>query len=211
MIRSLVGRVAASLLAAQSARGTLMPIFPLDTVLFPGGQLALKVFEVRYLEMAKSCLKNAEPFGVALIREGAEVGVPAIPESVGTVARIADWDMQQLGVLQLRVEGGARFRLLSSTTSAAGLVVGEVEMIEADAPFAGAAMSACAGFLEKVLPKIRAGSAEEHYDDANWVAFRIIELLPFGNAIKQKMLELTDAGMRLEILHGFLREQQLVA
>ncbi|MBI3715937.1 MAG: LON peptidase substrate-binding domain-containing protein [Betaproteobacteria bacterium] len=190
----------------------LLPIFPLGTVLFPGGGLSLKVFETRYLDMAKACLKNAQPFGICLIREGAEVGAPAIPEAVGTVARIDDWDMEQLGVLQLRVLGESRFRLLSSEAGPSGLIVGRVEMIEPDAPFDGEALAANVEFLKKVLPKVRAGQPplEERYDDAAWVAFRVIELLPFANAIKQKMLELTDAGMRLEILQQFLREQRLI-
>ena len=212
MIRSLVERVSAGLLAADAPKSIAVPIFPLGAVLFPGGNLALKVFETRYLDMAKACLKNAQPFGVCLIREGAEVGAPAVPEAVGTIARIDDWDMEQLGVLQLRVLGESRFRLLSSETSPAGLIVGSVEVIEADQPFEGEALAANVEFLKKVLPKVRAGQPpqEERYDDAAWVAFRVIELLPFSNAIKQKMLELTDAGMRLGILQQFLREQRLI-
>ncbi len=210
MIKSLVDRVTAGLRSTQATQMTL-PIFPLGAVLFPGGSMSLKIFETRYMDMAKGCLKNNLPFGICLIREGAEVGEPAIPENVGTIARIDDWDMPQLGVLQVRVVGESRFRLTSRSVEK-GLIIGEIELIEADSPFEGEAMQACAGFLKKVLPTVRPGepATEEHYEDASWVAFRVTELLPFGSAIKQKMLELTDAGMRLEILHRFLLDQKLI-
>ncbi len=209
MIGAFVKQVAASLRPVQSLT---LPIFPLGTVLFPGGSMSLKIFETRYLDMVKTCLKHGEPFGISLIREGQEVGAPAVPEAVGTVARIADWDMQQLGVLQVKVTGESRYRIKDSRVEA-GLVIGEVELIEADEPWQGEALQVCAGFLKKVLPAVRPGepAAEEHYEDASWVAFRVIELLPFGNPIKQKMLELTDAEMRLEILHRFLLDQKLIA
>ena len=74
-------------------------IFPLNAVLFPGGQLALRIFEQRYMEMAKKCLRDDEPFGICLIRSGREVGAPATPEPIGCMARIVEWDMQRLGVL----------------------------------------------------------------------------------------------------------------
>ena len=87
-----------------------LAIFPLNTVLFPGGLLPLRIFEQRYMEMAKACLKNDEHFGICLIRSGREVGAPAVPESIGSTAKIVEWDMQQLGVLSVKVQGGQRFR-----------------------------------------------------------------------------------------------------
>src|SRR6185503_19497144 len=75
-----------------------IPLFPLNTVLFPGGRLPLRIFEQRYMDMAKACLRERTPFGVCLIREGREVGTPAIPADIGTLARIAAWDMPQLGL-----------------------------------------------------------------------------------------------------------------
>ena len=87
-------------------------LFPLQTVLFPEGLLPLRLFEQRYLEMAKTCLREDRPFGVCRIREGPEVGAPATPEDVGCLARIAHWDMQQLGVLNIVAQGTQRFRIL---------------------------------------------------------------------------------------------------
>ena len=189
-----------------------LPIFPLGSVLFPGGTLALKIFEQRYMDMAKNCLKRAKPFGIALIREGDEVGAPAAPHPVGTSALIDDWEMPNLGVLQVKVIGGARFRIISSTVSPSGLIIGTVSAIDADSPTSSAELTACAVFLKKILTQINMidGVTESQFSDASWVSFRITELLPFGGAVKQKMLELTDAKIRLDILHRFLIDQKLI-
>ena len=95
-------------------------IFPLNTVLFPGGRLPLRVFEQRYIEMTKQCIAKNQPFGVCQIREGQEVGTPAVPETVGCLARITEWDMPQLGVFQLQTKGVQRFRILSSSVARNG-------------------------------------------------------------------------------------------
>src|SRR6185503_19392245 len=104
-----------------------IPLFPLNTVLFPGGVLPLRVFEARYLDMTRDCMKSGTPFGVCLIHEGSEVGAPAVPRSVGCTATITDWDMQQLGVLNLRTRGERRFRILSSGANKQGLISAEVQ------------------------------------------------------------------------------------
>jgi Lon protease-like protein len=90
-------------------------------VLFPGGLLPLRVFEPRYMEMVSACLRANEPFGVCLIREGREVGAPAVPHSVGCLARIAQWDMQQLGVLNIVARGERRFRIVERSVQRDGL------------------------------------------------------------------------------------------
>ena len=99
-------------------------IFPLGTVLFPGGTLPLKIFEQRYIEMTKACLRDNRPFGVCLIREGQEVGAPAVPETIGCLATIERWDMPQLGLFQLVARGGERFRLLETRVASNGLMSG---------------------------------------------------------------------------------------
>ena len=104
-----------------------IPIFPLGTVLFPGGLLPLRLFEQRYLEMAKTCLRDAAPFGVCLIREGAEVGAPATPEPVGCLARIAHWDMQQLGLLQIVAQGASAAECDAAQQSAAKSVAEAID------------------------------------------------------------------------------------
>ncbi len=191
-----------------------LPIFPLNTVLFPGAILPLRIFETRYMDMAKDCLKNDGAFGVCLIREGEEVGTPAAPHPVGCSARIAGCDMEELGVLKVRAEGLERFRIVSTETNRAGLIVGQVEplMREPDAVDAPG-LAECAELLRKLIPAI--GAERFHppfrYDDATWVSFRLAEILPLRNDVKQKMLELTDATLRLAVLHKFLKMQKLIA
>ena len=215
MIKSVIASVAGSVrdsLKKNQLPLVELPIFPLGSVLFPGGTMALKIFEQRYLDMAKTCLKTGAPVGVALIREGEEVGTPAAPESIGTVAHVTDWDMQNLGVLQLRVKGAERFRIVSRSVSKGGLISGQVSMLPTDLNIDCAEHAPCAAFLRKVFAQIDPGQPAEdaRFDDASWVGFRVTEILPFSTTIKQKMLELTDARMRLEILHRFLVDQRLI-
>jgi len=194
-------------------RGRQVPIFPLGTVLFPGGVLPLKIFEVRYVDMAKGCLKEGAGFGVCLIREGAEVGAPAVPEPVGCLARIADCDVEELGVLKVRAEGLERFRIVSTDVSPQGLVLGRIEVLHAESAVSEApGLAQCVEFLRKVMPAIGAERFTEPYrfEDVSWVGFRLAEILPLRIDVKQKLLELTDAAARLAILHRFLQQQKLV-
>jgi Lon protease-like protein len=201
-------------LFSAGKRAQSVPIFPLNTVLFPGAALPLRIFEVRYVDMARDCLRRSSPFGVCLIVEGEEVGTPAVPERVGCLARIAECDAEELGVLKVRVVGEERFRIVSSEVTKQGLIVAEVEPLlpEGPAPHAPG-LAQCADFLRKVI----AGIGEERFtqplrfDDASWVGFRLAEILPLRNDVKQKLLELTDATLRLAVLHKFLKQQRLIA
>jgi len=201
-----------NLFSAGSGRETV-PIFPLGTVLFPDALLPLRIFEVRYIDMARQCLREDAVFGVCLIREGTEVGAPAVPESVGCLARIAECDVEQLGVLKVVAQGLQRFRILETETTRQGLVMGAIEPLhpEAEAP-AAPGLEECAQFLAKVIAGIGASRFAEplRFEDATWVGFRLAEILPLRNDVKQKLLELTDATMRLAVLHRFLRQQKLI-
>lgn len=212
MLKSILDAVSSVARPADTAPAKL-PVFPLGSVLFPGGLLSLRIFEARYMDMAKACLKNNSPFGIVLIKSGSEVGVPAEPEKVGTLARILEWDMQDLGILQVRVRGEQRFRLSTHYILSNGLMIGEMELIPPDLPVACPELPPCAAFLRKVLTQTgrMTADSEAKFTDAEWVSLRITEMLPFGNSVKQKMLELTDVRMRLEVLHRFLHDQQLIA
>jgi uncharacterized protein len=184
-----------------------LPLFPLQTVLFPQGRLPLRIFEQRYLAMAKRCLKDGTPFGVCAIREGKEVGTPAVPFDVGTTAKIAEWDMPQLGVLEIVAAGEARFRIVEHRAQADGLLIGRVEMLpaEADAPIPGACEPAVR-LLERVIEQHASLFSRPHrLDSCAWVSARLIELLPVPLPTKQELLELDDARARLERLSDFLR------
>lgn len=199
------------LFAGPEPRETF-PIFPLATVLYPGMRLPLKIFEPRYMDMAKACLKHDSAFGVCLIREGAEVGTPAVPEPVGCLARLGEWDMETLGILHVKAEGLERFRLLGTQSTRAGLILGEVERIGSEKAVQVPELAQCADFVRKVVDAVGPArfAPPFRYDDASWVGFRLAEILPMRNVVKQRLLELTDPGARLAILHRFLREQNLL-
>jgi uncharacterized protein len=200
-------------LFSAGRRAQTVPIFPLKTVLFPGSALPLRIFEVRYVDMAKDCLKRDEVFGVCLIQEGEEVGPPAMPQRVGCLARIAECDVEELGIIKVRAVGLERFRIVSSEVNKQGLIVGEIEPLAAEAPAPDAVgLAECAAFLQKAILGIGLDRFVEplRFDDASWVGFRLAEILPLRTDVKQKLLELTDAALRLAVLHKFLRQQRLI-
>jgi hypothetical protein len=190
-----------------------LPVFALRTVLFPGGVLPLKIFEQRYMRMAKDCLKLDLPFGVCLIAEGQEVGAPATPHGVGTTARISTWDMPQLGVLQVTARGEQRFRILERRTETDGLVRATAEWIAPEP------RREVPEQLLGLLPLLRAIASDlgqermpppHAFEDAVWVGCRYAEILPIPLAARQKLLELEDAVMRLTIISQFLAQRDLL-
>ncbi len=187
-------------------------IFPLHTVLFPDGVLPLKIFEQRYIEMTKICLRDDRPFGVCQIREGREVGAPALPEAIGCFATITQWDMPQLGLFHLMVRGSERFRIIETRVAANGLISGQVEVL---APESGPAEvdQACSEVLKLVIDKVGSAnfSAPIKLDDPVWVAYRLAEILPIDAAVKQRLLELQDVEARFFLLRRIMTEQGLIS
>ena len=183
-----------------------LPLFPLGTVLFPGGLLPLRLFEQRYLEMGKACLRDASPFGVCLIREGAEVGAPALPEAVGCTARIVKWDMQQFGVLQIVAQGAERFRVMQRRLQPDGLARATVELLpeEVDAAVPER-LAACRQLLERIAAEHgeRIFAPPFRFDSSAWVGARLAEVLPLPAGLKQRLLEL-DGLARLEALERLI-------
>ena len=190
-----------------------LPLFPLNTVLFPGSLLPLKIFEQRYLDMAAACLKDNTPFGICLIDKGSEVGGGAVPHPVGTLASIASWEMEQLGILMITAQGGRRFRILDSQPGPGNLLEATVELLAETGPIP------LPPERERLIPLLRRivgdlGSErmpEPHrYDEAEWVGYRITEVLPIQNLAKQKLLELDDPLARLESLEKDLSQRKLL-
>ena len=194
-----------------------LPLFPLSTVLFPGGVLPLKIFEQRYIDMAKTCLKEGRAFGVCMITQGSEVasvrGVSPEFAKVGTSAKIVDFDMPQLGILHVATRGETRFQVHSHTIEASGLINAEVTTIapEPRLPLDDAA-APLANLLELIASRVGPQNfpAERDYGDASWVGYRLAELLPLPLHIKQSMLEINDAAVRLKVLQQFLTQQGLI-
>ena len=190
-----------------------IPLFPLGGVLCPGGVLSLKVFEQRYLDMAAACMKKHTPFGVCLIASGKEVGEPAIPHDVGTLAHIDVGDMPQLGILMLTVHGGRRFRILSKTAQPDGLLRAEVELLdEQPGRTIPEAQQGMLPLLKKVVSDLGPEKMPEphEFDDAAWVGYRLTEIVPVQALAKQKLLELDDPLARLEILEKYLSQRKLL-
>ena len=188
----------------------MIHIFPLHTVLYPEGKLALKVFEQRYVEMTKACLRDNRSFGVCLIREGREVGAAAVPEPVGCLATIETWDMPHPGLFHLTARGGERFRIREMRVAPNHLVSATVDPIPADGAAPGVD-ALCREVLQAVIDKIGAGHfpAPVRLDDAAWVGYRLAEVLPLDARAKQSLLEMTDAAARLDWLHALLAQQGL--
>jgi len=194
-----------------------LPLFPLKTVLFPRGRLALRIFEQRYLAMAKRCLADEASFGVCLITQGEEVAVPGAARApqfaaIGTCARIQTWDMPQLGILQVAALGEERFAVHAHETMPDGLIVAEVAPI---APEPRVAVSAERRRLAQLLEVLAARIEPRHlpdehaFEDASWVGGRLAELLPLPLAQKQTLLEMNDADARLAALQKFIDDSGL--
>ncbi len=188
-----------------------MPLFPLTTVLFPGGPLPLRLFEPRYLDMVGRCMRQEEPFGVLLLSGGAEAGGQTVvrTEDVGTLATIVDWYQGADGLLGITALGGERFRLLAMQRQADGLNVGDIEVLAKDPAVALPARYALmAELLRAIIDDLGKlyECVDKHYADASWVGFRFAEILPLSNSQKQLCLQMTDPIARLEYLQPLLRQ-----
>ncbi len=197
-----------------------IPLFPLNTVLFPRGVLPLRVFETRYVDMVRERMKSGAPFGVVAIRAGNEVGTAAEPYDVGTLAHIVACDVEDLGVLLLHTQGGERFRILEKRTQRNQLIEARIAPLPADDPsHTGESLSLCARVLQVVIDELSRRSdempdsdfinpfTEPHaLDSPTWVANRWSEMLPIALEDKQELLELTDAGVRLQRVERYLQD-----
>jgi Lon protease-like protein len=201
-----------------------LPLFPLNTVLFPGGMLPLKVFETRYIDMVRDCMKRESPFGVVKIKSGTEIGTAAEPELIGCLANITQWDMEDLGVLLLRAQGGERFQIRRTRILSDQRLEAEVDMLPSDQPtvITDAHLS-CARALKIVIDDINSkGLAEQGHgyispfappmrlDDAGWVANRWCEILPISLKARQKLLELDDVESRLGVVFQYLVQHKVI-
>ena len=184
---------------------TEIPLFPLGTVLFPGGLLPLKVFEQRYVDMTKACLRDNTPFGVCLIREGHEVGQPAAPHAIGCLAQITHWDVPHPNLFAVLARGSARFRILDTTVAGNGLITARIEALpEPTQP--DSVDPACQEVLRLAVERVGADSVPGpvNLDDPVWVSYRLAEILPISPQEKQALLELTDTEARLKQLRELM-------
>ncbi len=187
-----------------------IPIFPLHSVLFPGGPLALRIFETRYLDMVSRCLRDESGFGVALIREGDEVGQAAEVYDVGTLGEISYWEQRKDGLLGITVTGKQRFRILESTVEPNQLRVAEVELLPNPEVVAlPEKYQHLVRLLERMLGELGHPyiTLETDFSNAEWVGARLTELLPLELEQKQRLLQEEAALQRLERLDQILSRQ----
>lgn len=182
-----------------------VPLFPLGTVLYPGGLLPLKIFEQRYVDMIKDCLRDTTPFGVCLIKEGHEVGSPAAPYGIGCLARVAQWDVPHPNLFAVLARGGERFRIIDTTVAGSGLITGQVETLpEPTRP--DSVDRACQEVLRLAIERAGKDSlpGPVQLEDPVWVSYRLAEILPISAMEKQTLLEMDDTGQRLAQLRALM-------
>ncbi len=181
----------------------MIALFPLNVVLFPDGPLPLRIFEARYLDMVRRCMREGENFGVVLIREGHEVG-PAETFDVGTLAQIVDFHQLSDGLLGLSCFGRQRFRIRSRDRQSDGLQVAEIDRLAPEPSLPVPERHArLPQLLKAVLPQLGEvyEGLEMRLDDAAWVGHRLTEILSIPLVEKQTYLELDDPIRRLDILN----------
>lgn len=197
-----------------------LPLFPLQSVLFPGAQLHLRVFEARYLDLVSRCLREKQPFGAICLRQGSEVrgnDEAVLLESTGVLARLEEVDAEQAGVLRVRCLGAQRFEIDEPMQQPDGLWTARAWLIDDDPIVAPPeAMVATVRALANAIGALerKAGSPflkPYRFDDAGWVANRWCELLPISLAAKQKLMALEDPVMRLRLVDEYLRGKGVVS
>ena len=201
-----------------------LPLFPLQTVLFPGGRLPLQIFEVRYLDMIKRQHETGQPFGVVCLTQGSEVQRPAGPSAasasfdpVGTLAVIETLDRPQQGLMVIECAGTQRFRVRAGAHQRFGLWCADVDLLDADvARPVPEDLVHTRDSLQSVMRQIRQAATEEghipeymlpephQWDDCGWLANRWSELLPMDLSTKHRLMALDSPVIRLELVADVL-------
>lgn len=218
----------------ETAVLTSLPLFPLGTVLYPGGTLELQIFEVRYLSMIGTCVKTGAPFGVVSLTEGSEVLKPDTAQphgsgsgfameafhGVGTLARITDFAAPQAGLMRIRCSGMQRFRIFHQEKLKHGLWIANVTLLPADDKVAiPQDLQSISMALRNLIRTLEERQQSEQqapvlapfeFDNCGWVANRWCELLPIPPELKQQLMALDNPLVRLELVGDILRRTGIV-
>ena len=199
-----------------------IPLFPLGTTLYPEGVIALKIFEVRYLDMVKTCLRQNTPFGVVTLDQGSEVRVAGENiafHEIGTLATIIHFAAVQPNLFMIRAKGGARFEIKQRELATNGLWWAEITLISEDEQFEiPAELQPSAQALKKILDTINLQEIPENeqpflkpyrLNDCAWVANRCAELLDLPAAQKQHLLTMENPRLRLDMIQDILEDMGL--
>lgn len=185
-----------------------IPLFPLNTVVFPEGELPLRLFEPRYIDMVSECMRKDTGFGICLIEDGEEAGSPAKFFPMGTTVKIIDWDSGEDGLLEIVVKGEQRFKVDSFEFQKDNLCVGEVTFLDEEDELITDAYQNFSALLKEIgnryeLPFL---NESERFDEANWVSDRLAELLPFDLPSKQALLEMDNPLNRFDYMQSLLEK-----
>ena len=186
-----------------------IPLFPLHSVLFPGGVLPLRIFEPRYLDMVSDCMKKETNFGICLIKEGSETGQPAMSFELGTIASIDYWHMRTDGILGITAHGESRFKIISTENQNNKLTMAQIETIPNETKIElPEEYSRMADMLEHIIKQLGYPfmRLKADYNDASWVSSRLTELLPIKLEQKQSCLEMNDPIKRMQQLSMLLKD-----
>ena len=182
-----------------------LPLFPLSSIVMPGGLMPLRLFERRYIDMVKDCFRHGSGFGICLIQSGGEAGVPSEPYPLGTQVNIIDFDQGSDGLLHITAQGEEEFKVLSHVSSDTGLITGEVEILPTKplTPMEPE-YELLAKKLELILSYLESDTRfeEQQLDDADWVCHRLLEVLPLAPDAKFELLQMNTNSERLQALSG---------
>ena len=199
-----------------------IPLFPLGTTLFPGGVIALKIFEARYLDMMKRCLREDSPFGVVSILDNKPIDSDASAlanfSNIGTLAKLEEFDPIQPALYMTKSYGTQRFHVLDIKQEADGLWMGQVELIDADPEIPlPKEHEKVAAILHEIIAVIKsedllgddAFKIPENLDDCGWVSNRLAELLPLPPAQKNHLLAQSNPRIRLDLISEIIEDNDL--
>jgi hypothetical protein len=189
-----------------------VPLFPLNTVMFPGGVLPLRIFEPRYLDMVCNCMRNDTEIGVVLIRDGKEVGKAAATHDVGTLCNISYWNKRHDGLLGITLRGVRRFRIADIDVQPNQLIMANVQVLPPPPPIDfQQKYQAMSNLLRKIISQLEPPytTMPTHYDDLEWISARLVELLPMPFDYKQEMLEYDDVFWRIEQLYSLMQQSEV--
>lgn len=184
-----------------------IPLFPLNTVLYPGGPLPLRVFEPRYLDMVSHSMKTNTPIGVVLIKNGNEVGPAPEVYNVGTLSEISYWHKRTDGLLGITLTGTQRFSIQDLQINGSQLMTADVELLDNVAPVVLSDENKhLAQILESILEQLGPPfkTIDRKLDNAEWLTARLLELLPADMDVKQTLLESNNVFERIEKIESIL-------
>ncbi len=185
-----------------------IPLFPLNIVLFPQGELQLRLFEPRYLDMVSECLRSDSGFGICLIREGEAAEGLTDFFAMGTYVKISDWDQMDDGLLGIKVIGERRFKVESYDVQKDNLCIGDVTLLDEDDELLPVTYQNFSELLKEIANRYELPLLDvpERFEEAAWVSDRLAELLPFEISAKQSLLEMDNALHRFDYMQALLEK-----